>query len=38
MPYWSKGESLPIDLFAQMQAQGLDVVTLEEQHLNQEMQ
>lgn len=32
-PYWHAGRSLPLDLFAEMQSEGLDVVALEEQHL-----
>ena len=34
MPYWQDGQSLPIDLFAEMQSEGLDVVALERRHLN----
>lgn len=33
MPYWSRGQSLPIDLFAEMQSEGLDVVSLEDKYL-----
>lgn len=33
MPYWGAGRSLPLDLFMEMQSEGLDVVSLEEQHL-----
>ena len=32
-PYWLRGQSLPIDLFAEMQAEGLDVVALEGKYL-----
>lgn len=34
MPYWEDGQSLPLDLFAEMQSEGLDVVALERRHLN----
>lgn len=33
MPYWQDSRSLPLDLFMEMQSEGLDVVALEEQHL-----
>jgi hypothetical protein len=32
-PYWERGHSLPLDLFAEMVSAGLDVVSLEEQYM-----
>lgn len=32
-PYWEQGQSLPLDLFAEMQSIGMDVVALEQQYL-----
>lgn len=33
--YWERGNQIPLDLFAEMQAEGLDVVSLERQYLKQ---
>lgn len=30
--YWSRGESIPLDLFAQLASEGLDVEGLEAKH------
>lgn len=34
LTYWEEGEPLPLDLFAELLAQGYDVEALEAQHLN----
>jgi hypothetical protein len=34
--YWRFNEPLPLDLFAEMQAAGLDVAALEMKYLNQD--
>lgn len=32
--YWEQGEPIPLDLAVQLMSEGLDVESLEEQHLN----
>lgn len=34
MPHWERGDTLPLDLFAEMVSEGLDVDALERQHRN----
>lgn len=34
MTYWENGEPLPLDLFAELLAEGYDVQELEAQYLN----
>jgi hypothetical protein len=33
--HWSQGRQLPVDLFAKLIAEGLDVVALEHQHMKE---